>query len=350
MSVESYLRALPKVELHLQLEGAVPRETMLMFADQNEIREEVKRFDRWLGLYANPDFKKLGELVDMLRTWLRYGDDLTRAVYDIGVTLSKDNVRYAEIGVNPLTFVSNDFTFEALLNALNDGRDRAERAWGVQMRWIMLIPRSEPRRADEIARWATSATARKNGVVGVALMGYSQNTSLDQFERAFRTAQKKNLARAAYLGSKDDIDEAIDLLKLDEVIDGWGLAESPETVAKMADQGVTLSIGLKRARAYGWIREWTDYPLNTLWDAGVQLTASSDMPVLFDSHLSDEFITMLEHDMATLEQIEQIAANAVDSCHLPDEEKETLKMIISLEMDVLRDQHLTSAEEDETTP
>ncbi|MEO0563197.1 MAG: hypothetical protein AAF125_13905, partial [Chloroflexota bacterium] len=214
MSTESYLKSIPKVELNLQFEGAVPRETMLMFADQNEMSEQVKRFSKWLKLYDEPDFNKLDDLTDMLRSWLQYGDDLTRAVYDIGVRLSKDNVRYAEITINPLSFVTGDLTFNEFLEALNDGRDRAERAWGVQMRWIMAVPRAEPRYADEIVRWATSTTAKDGGVVAVALVGYNypKGATIDQFERAFKTAEKKELARIAHLNASDDLDEAIDTL------------------------------------------------------------------------------------------------------------------------------------------
>jgi adenosine deaminase len=342
MTVESYIRALPKVELFLQLEGAVPRETMLMFADQNEMQDSVKRFDRWLDLYEKPDFKKLDDLTEMLRSWLQYSDDLTRAIYDVGVVLSKQNVRYAEIGVNPLSFVSNDLTFEAFINALNDGRDRAERAWGVQMRWIMLIPRNDPRRADEVARWATSHTAEKGGVVGLALVGQRGNkpVSLDQFERAFRTAEKKALARAAYLSEKDDVDEAIDLLGLEAVVDGWGLNESPETLAAMQNHDVLLCIGAARALAYGRVKDITKYPYQTLYDSGVTLVISSDMPALFRSQISDEYLAILQADGLTIEQMETLTRNAFQRCHLPEEEKEALLMMLDVELDVLRAEHI----------
>ncbi len=342
MTVESYIRALPKVELFLQLEGAVPRDTMLMFADQNEMQESVKRFDRWLNLYEKPDFKKLDDLIEMLRSWLQYGDDLTRAVYDVGVALSKENVRYAEIGVNPLSFVSNDFTFEAFINALNDGRDRAERAWGVQMRWIMLIPRSDPRRADEVARWAASQTAEKGGVVGIALVGQRTNksASLDQFERAFRTAEKKSLARAAYLSEKDDVDEAIDLLGLDTVVDAWGINESPETLTAMQAADVALCVGAQRYLAYNHVKNIAKAPYQALYESGVPLFISSDMPTIFGGQISDEYLAIAQAEGLTIGQLEELTRNAFQRCHLPEDEKEALLMMFDVELDVLRAEHI----------
>lgn len=346
MSIESYINALPKTELELRLEGAVPRETMLMFADQNEIGAEVKRFKKWIDLYQTPDFKRLDDLTEMLRSWLRYGDDLTRAVYDVGVQMSKSNVRYAEVAVNPLSYVKNDFTFDEFLNALDDGRDRAHRGWGVQMRWTIIIPREIPRRSDEIARWATSATAKKAGVVGITLAGYHANESLDQFERAFRTAQKKDIMRSAYLTAKDDIDEAIDALGLQRVIDGWGIAESPETLESMAEQGISFCVGIKRNQSYGWVRQVNTIPMTTILESGVKVAVSSDMPVIFGSTLADEYISAIENNLLNIEQVEEIARDTITMCGLDEDEKAELTTMFDVEMEVLRMEHLN----DETEP
>jgi adenosine deaminase len=148
MSIETLIKAMPKVDLHLQFEGTVPRETIMIMVDQNEVKEKIKRFDKWLETYQNPDFKKLDDLTEMLRSWIEHEDDLVRAVYDIGVWMNKDNIRYAEIAINPLAFVTGDFTFDQFIASINDGRDRAERAWGVKMRWVLLTARNDPRRAD----------------------------------------------------------------------------------------------------------------------------------------------------------------------------------------------------------
>lgn len=349
MSVESYIRALPKVDLHCRLEGAVPRETMLMFANQNEIGDEVKRFHKWLDLYKTPDYKRLDELADMLRSWLRYGDDLTRAVYDMGVAMSKDNVRYAEVGVNPLSYVANDFTFDEFLAALNDGRDRAERAWGVQMRWNMVLPRNTPRRADEIARWATSATARKGGVVGVVLAGYDDLTTLDQFERAFATASKKDITRNAYLSSKDDVDEAIDLLSLNQIVDVDKLVESPHTLTALASQGVSVSVGVARTKAYGWANDPKKSPISALQDAGLRVVVSTDMPVLFDSTLSDEYLKLVEAEVLSVDDVEEMIRTSIELSSLEDEDKEALAAIYEVERDVLHMEHMPAEEGEDTS-
>jgi len=346
MSVETFIQAIPKIELNLQLEGAIPRETMLMFADQNEVRDEMKRFDKWVEKYKDPDFKKLDELTEVLRSWIQYGDDLSRAVYDIGVKLSKDNVRYAEIAVNPLSFVTGDLTFDEFIEMLNDGRDRVERGWGVKIRWVMIVPRGESRYADEIARWSTSTTARDGGVVAIALAGYNapKAATLDQFERAFRTAERKELARTAYLSERDDIDEAIDLLRLNTIVDGWGITESPETLESLKEREVQLHIGLWRAQQYGWVKDVTNYPFDALVEADAPFTITSDMPVLFGKSLTDEYLMLIEQDICDVDQIQTFVQRSLTYSHLPGEEAATLANVIATEFDMLREEHLTETE------
>jgi len=349
MTAESFIKALPKVELNLQFEGTIPRETLLMLADQNEIRDSVKRFDKWLDQYNEPDYKKLDSLLEMLRSWVVYGDDLTRAVYDIGVALSKDNVRYAEISIDPLAYVTGDLTFEVFIAALNDGRDRAERAWGVQMRWLMMLPRDKPRQADEVARWATSHTALDGGVVGVVLgrSDASKLTSLDQFERAFRTAGKKSVGCVARLDARDDMDEAIDLLGLDRIIDAWGITESSETLASLDERGVTLCVGALRAKEYGWVKDVANYPLMTLTEQDVPYVLNSDMPSLFRYTLSDEYMALYENELLTLEEIAQLPLKTLSKSYLAGDDKAMLRTVLEAEHEGLREEHLS--EPDETT-
>jgi adenosine deaminase len=101
MSIESFVRAMPKAELHVHLEGAWNKDTLLMIADENDARANLKHFDTWVKLLDTPDYNRIDQITRTVSQWLQYGEDLTRIVYDLGVALSKQNVRYAEVSVTP---------------------------------------------------------------------------------------------------------------------------------------------------------------------------------------------------------------------------------------------------------
>lgn len=328
MSVERIIREMPKVELHVHLEGALKPETLALIAEQNEIETTSKHFRQWMQLVREPDYTRLGEIATAAVKWLQHPDDITRVVYELGVQLDKQNVRYAEVCVDPTRF-ADILTFEQFLAAINDGRDRAQRAWGIRLAWLLCIPRDNPRSADEIARWATSATARRSGVVGMGLYGSEDAQPVGQFERAFRTAEKKGVARFPHAGDAlgaEGVREALTALEPDRIALGWGDWYTPEIVDLLlaretaADLTMTRTVRLNPAvagyRDLGYVRG--------LYDAGVTLVISSGLPALLGTSLTDEYLALHTQLGFSLDEIQDIALNAVRTSQLAPEEKQAL--------------------------
>lgn len=344
MSVESYLRAMPKAELGLQLEGAVPRQTLTLLASRNDIPSALRAYNDLLKQFDKPDYPKLSELIATISQWVKYPDDLSRLVYDVGVALSRQNVRYAEIGVNPLTYINHTgMSFEQFIEALNDGRDRALRGWKVKMQWVLNIPREDPRRGDDIARWALSATARKNGVIGLGLVGREDAQPAGQFERPFRSADKKAFPRVVHAGDKlgaAGMLDALDVLSPTQVIGGWGTADAPDVIGRLVDRGVVLTVAMARQLCMGQVGSYQDYPLRWLYDQDVKLTLTAHMPEYYKTTLSDEYLALVEHNGFSLEELEELALNAVRYSQLDATEQNALLATFKAEYDRLREEHL----------
>ncbi len=253
----SFIESMPKVELNISLEGAIHTPTLMMLAERNEIAESLKHFDDWANLINEPDYKRTYEIARMACSWMKQPDDLTHLIYDAATNLAKQNVRYAEISVNPARFPDLPLTFDDFLAAINDGRDRAQRAWGIELAWVFVIPREEPRRADELARWVTTAAARRGGVVALGISGDEAAQPIGQFERAFKSAEKKDIARVARVGEKgvDSILQAIEVLNPTRLIDAWGVADSPDLVTLLIENRITLVVSPTRAVKQGWIAD-----------------------------------------------------------------------------------------------
>jgi adenosine deaminase len=345
--MESYIRAMPKAELGLQLEGAIPKQTLVMIAEQNEIPSTTKGYADLVKQIDKPVYEKLPELSAIVSQWVRYPDDLSRMVYDVGVALSRQNVRYAEIGVNPLLYMNHTgMQFEQFIEALNDGRDKALRGWNVQMQWVLNIPREEPRRGDDTTRWALSATARKYGVVGLGLTGREETQPAGQFERPFKSAEKKGLPRIVHAGDKlgaEAVLGAIEHLLPTRIIGGWGTTEAPDVVKQLVDNNIALGITMARQLCLGRIQTYADYPLRWIFDQDVKLTLTSHMPTFYKSTLSDEYLALVEHNDFTLEDLEEIALNAVRYSTLPEEEQAKMLKIFREDYAKLRTEHIEQA-------
>ncbi len=345
MSVEDFIREMPRVELDIRLEGAIQPDRLLVIAEQNEIEERLKHFDQWVRLLKEPDYTRLHELVRVITSWLQHPDDLAHVVYELGMSLAKQNVRYAEVSVNPVAFIENGFTFETFLNAINDGRERAERAWGIRMAWILSIPRDNPRSADDVARWASNSGARKAGVAGLGLEGEEQSQPIGQFERAFRMAEKKGLQRVFVHSVEKQVEkvmlEALEQLNPDRIADGWGIANSPEVMQVLHERQIPVNVCLARVVRTKQIERYADYPLRQLYDEGLLLTIGTRMPSLYKTSLVQEYQAVVEHCDFSIEELEEIALNAVRASLLPGEEKQVLLEQFSQEYARLKAEHLS---------
>lgn len=345
MSLESFVQAMPKVELDIQLEGAMRKETLLLIAEQNDIADNLKHFKQWVNLLDHPDYKRVGELTQTVSQWLQQPDDLTRVVYELGVSLAKQQVRYAEVTVNPLFYVDNGLTFEQFLSAINDGRSRVERGWKMHMAWVLSVNRDQVRRVDDVLRWATSATAKKSGVVGIALMGREDLQPTSQFERSFRTAQKKLLPRVAQAGDvleAEGILDVIQQLQPERIVDGWGTVDAPDVIALLTENHTALNIGLAKALCHGKVEQYAAYPLRLLYDEGITVTLGTHMPNIYKTTLTDEYMAVVNHCGFAPEEIEEIGLNAVRASLLADEDKEMMLRSFEEEYGQLRAEHLSA--------
>lgn len=343
MSIEKYLHEMPKVELNVHLEGAIVSETLLTIAEQNEVGDSMKQFNYWANLLRKPDFARLDEIIITTSRWIQQPEDLAHITYELGVMLAKQNIRYAEVHVSPNLYVENGFSFEDFLTAINDGRDRAQRAWGVQMSWILNILRSQPRSADEIARWATGPAAKRGRVIGISLSGREDIQPPGQFERAFRTAARKDLLTAVEGGERDGaegIQELIEALIPQRIIGGAGVAAEDAAVDTLLEKQIVLEIGLTRAVSLGQVAGYAEFPLRQLLDDGVSVVLSCDMPSYYKSGLSDEYVTAARHCGLSLDEVEALALGAVSASQLPASEKEKLAASFVEEYARLRAEYL----------
>jgi len=348
MSIEDFVRAMPKVELHVHLEGAMHKDRLLLIAEQNEVVAEDKEFDKWAHLLEEPDFLRLYEIIDVVNLWLEYPDDLAHVTYELGVTLAKQNVRYAEVHVNPAHFTERGWTFEDMLQALNDGRNRAERGWNVQMRWVLTIRRDQPRQADEMVRRASVTAGRTEGIVGIDLSGPEDAQPVGQFERAFRTAASKGVVSSAHAGEQHGVAgilEILDALAPDRLIGGWGIAESIDLQKRLVDGNIPLIVCLAQALKLGWIDHYAEYPLRTLYESGVSLVLSTDMPSFYGNTLSDEYTVAIAECGLSIDELEEISLNAIRASRLPGEERDVMLAEFKQEHDRLRTMYLEEQEE-----
>ncbi len=334
--MENTIRALPKVELFLQLEGAYPASRLLVIAGQNGFLEDPEAQAIWQGKLDNQDPACLFEMMAETSRWLDYEDDVALMVYEAGLALAQQNVLYAEIHVNTLHFTENRWHFARLLRSLNDGRRRAEVAWKIKMRWVLSVFRDQPRHADEAVRIASSQEGQAAGIVGICLGGPEGAQPPGQFERAFRTAARKGIPAAVHSNveeaSAGNLREALELLQPQRLIGGHGIVREPQLIEYMTQNELPLVVTMSEALALGLVKSPEDFPLKQLADSGVKLIPACGIPSILDATLTEDQVAMVQRCGLGLDELQQMTLNAVAASWLPEEEKVDLETQVREQM------------------
>ncbi len=344
MSLDSFVRAMPRVELFLQLEGALQRDRLLTIADQNAVFGDADALTEWQQTLTQPDVERRYELMTETSRWLQYADDVAHVVYETGLALSRQNVLYAEIHVNPAHFTVYRWTFEKLLAALNDGRRRAEVAWNVQLRWVLSVFRDQPRHADEAVRLAGSMEGIRDGIVGICLSGPEESQPPGQFERAFRTAARKGIPTAIHANAAGDaaggIREMLETLQPQRLIGGFGITADAGLAADLVQQELPLVVTMGEAVALGLTESYEAYPLKQLVDEGLRVMPGSGMPTFFGSSPENEHLAVVNRCGLGADELQAMVLNSVSACWLPEEEKAELEQKVREQLAELEAEHL----------
>ncbi len=347
MSLSSYVQAMPKVELNVLLAGALPINTLTLIAEQNDIPETLKHYETWVKLLRQPEANRIYEIMRMACSWLLHGDDLVRVIYDFATQLAKQNIRYAEVLITPTLYTGFSFTYDELAALLNDGRDRAKRAWGIDLAWIFTLVRDEPRKADELARWVSTANARKAHVVGLGLLGKEDAQPIGQFEHAFKLASKRDVPCVISAGEMlgvAGIREVVDTLAPQRLIDARGILndEANDLRVQLRESEIPLIVSVQRAVAHGWSASTSEYPLAALTEE-LTVALSAIMPSIYGATLTDEYQAAAE--LLSVEALEQVALNAVRASFLADDAKAKLLEQFANEYAALRAEHIQPTQE-----
>ena len=344
MTFRDFIAALPKVELNLQMTGALRKESLLLIANQNGLPSQMDDFSRWVDLLDNPDPLQTDEMAKVYGSWIMYPEDLALAIYDIGVALSKQNVRYAEVALTPSDYVgSARMNFDTFLAALNDGRDRSLRAWNVDMSWVFCVPRDNPRAGDDVARWVSGSASRRGNVVALGLTGPEEVQPVGQFRRAFATARKKELYTIVDAGESlgaSAVGEAIDALQPNRLINSWRAADDESVLTQVVGNGIPVVMSLARLLNNGQIRNARDVPLPRLLDRKVDVALSCDLPSLYQSTLIDEYVLAHEECGIPIETVIQLARRSIELTRLDADRTESLLRSYDFELKTARSRFL----------
>lgn len=342
--IERYLQAVPKVELHVHLEGAIQPETFLLLAQRNNVSLPVKTVEEARKWFAYRDFPHFVEIFVAISSCLKTVEDYELIVYEFGAEIARQNVRYAEVTFSvSIHKYMLGIPHDTYFRGLQKGRARAQAEFGVEIRWVFDIVRDIPdeasraKRADYTTRVALEC--KNEGVVALGLGGNEVNYPPEPFAPWFEKALSEGLHSVPHAGEiagPASVWGALRTLGAERIGHGARSIEDASLVAYLAQQQVPLELCPCSNICLGVYPSLIEHPLSRLYAAGVPLSVNSDDPPLFNTSLNANVATLHDPFDFSLDTIDEILLNGVRHSFMPTEQKQKMEAGFRAEMKRLR--------------
>ncbi|WP_421911206.1 adenosine deaminase [Marinobacter sp.] len=311
---EAWLKALPKAELHLHLEGALEPELMFALARRNGIELPWSDVDVLRQAYS---FNNLQEFLDLYyqgANVLRTEQDFYDLTWAYLKKCQAQGVVHIEPFYDPQTHTERGIPFEAAINgissAMRDGREQLGITGGLILSFLRHL--SE----DDAFRTLEQAMPFRDQFFAVGLDSAEQGHPPSKFERVFAKARAEGFLAVAHAGEEgppEYIWQALDLLKVNRIDHGVRAVEDPKLLERLADEQIPLTVCPLSNIKLRVFPDMAHHNILDLLEQGLKVTVNSDDPSYFDGYVLENFVALRDGLGMTEEQARRLAQNSMDA-------------------------------------
>jgi adenosine deaminase len=325
------LKKIPKIDLHVHIDGAVETSTILDLAREQEADLPAKSVEELeKHVTAGPDCRSLGDFLEVFEVFyplLKSPKALERISYELCRREAEDNVAYFEARFAPVLQSGTRGGIPDVVKAALRGIERGCSKFGVKAGLILCCYRSEPPQTSvETAKTAVEFMGK--GVVGLDLAGDEQNyRALDHLE-AFLLAREAGLPVTAHAGEVSgpgNIQEALFLLGARRLGHAVSLFEDPELLGFVVQNRIAVETCLTSNRQTGAWPDLETHPFGVMLEAGAAVTINTDDPAVSRTTLSGELALAARLFKLDLGGIEALLLNSVEAAFAPEGLKDELR-------------------------
>lgn len=320
------MKELPKLELHLHLEGAAPPEFIRRLAAEKSVNLSGI-FDAQ-GAYVYRDFPDFLRVYEAACTVLQTPEDFHRLTRTVLQASAAEGVIYTEAFLSPDFCGGRDLgAWREYLAAIAEAAAEAEAADGIVMRGIVTCIRHfGPDAARETALCAAETAGAF--LTGFGIGGDESQGEPKDFAYAFDMAREAELrltAHAGEWGGARSVRDAWRDLRVERIGHGVQAIDDPRLVEELAEAGVTLEVCPGSNVVLGVYGDWAAHPIARLRAAGVPVTVSTDDPPFFHTTMSREYEMLAQTFGWDLPEFAQITYAALDAAFCDPATREALR-------------------------
>lgn len=321
----SFVRGLPKAELHVHIEGTLEPEMMFEIGRRNEVELGYESPEEIRAAY---EFSSLQDFLNIYyegAAVLQTEQDFFDLGYAYFERAAADGVRRAEIFFDPQTHTGRGIPIGTVIEGLSGAATRAGTDLSVSCDLILCFLRHLP--AEAAMETLESALAHGKQFIGVGLdsseVGFPPRLFTEVFQRA-RSEGLRVVAHAGEEGPPEYVRQALDMLGAERIDHGVRSLEDPDLVARLAEQQTPLTVCPMSNIKLAVFEDMASHPLPAMIEAGLLVTINSDDPAYFGGYVGQNYEAVASSLSLDDTVMAQLARNSITASFLDESAKVSL--------------------------
>jgi adenosine deaminase len=319
-----WFERVPKTEIHLHLEGAIPHAALWQLVQKYGGDSSVKKFSDIQARFEYQDFPHFLDTWAWKNGFLREYEDFEFIAMAVAHNLLAQNIRYVELFYSPSDFARHGLLTQRLTEAIRAGLEQVS---GIEVALVADLVRDYgPEQATVTLREVQEV--RDLGVVGIGLGGAEHKYPPELFQPVFHTARKLGFRTTAHAGEgagAESVRRAIDELRLDRVGHGVRANEDEELLELLAATRIPLEMCPISNVRTGIVTSLDQHPIRNFFERGILVTVNTDDPEMFGNTLAQEYSLLEQESGFSRSQTRQLILNGIEASWMPPDRKQVMK-------------------------
>lgn len=317
------LRAMPKTELHMHIEGSLEPELIFQMAKRNQVQIPYSSVDVLRAAYAFTDLQSFLDIYYAGASVLLQEPDFYDMAWAYFLKAQADNVVHAELFFDPQTHTARQVPMAAVINGLHRACVDAHTKLGISASLIMCFLRHLSE--EDALQTLQEAKPHLDKIIGVGLDSSERGHPPEKFERVFAQARALGLHVVAHAGEEGPpayIWGALDVLKAERIDHGVQAIHDTALMKRLAKERIPLTVCPLSNQKLCVFPNLADHNLGQMLDQGLCVMLNSDDPAYFGGYLNDNFLQTFAALPLTAAHAYQLACNSFDASFVPEAQKQ----------------------------
>lgn len=319
----TWFKKIPKVELHIHLEGAIPISALFELIQKYGPDPTVPNV---VSLEKKFQYKNFVQFIDAWswkNQFLREYEDFTHIAEKTASDLANQNIKYAELFFSPSLFIKYGLEVQKITQAIRNGISNVT---GIKIALIADLVRDYGQKF-ELLTLEKLNEVKELGVIGIGIGGTEHEFPPELFENLFKRAQQLGFHTNAHAGEAagaQSIWNALKKLQIERIGHGTRAIEDDKLINYIADNSIPIEMCPISNVRTGIVKNISEHPIRKFYNRGIILSVNTDDPKMFNTSLAEEYRLLEQECGFNKIEICKLILLGIESSWLSKESKKSL--------------------------